>query len=157
MIIEKQVANYVKTAIEVTDISLLSNEEYEAAKDNIPAVNIWWWLCSPSWLSCLVSCVGLNGIVGGNSYHVSNGDIGVRPVMRFKPEFANIPTGDKLRLDGFLWTVIAPGLALCDSAICTMPFRKDWKAEDANHYETSDIKAYLDKRFAKYLTTEITA
>ncbi len=157
MNIEKQVTSYVEIAIKVTDISLLSNEEYEATKDNIPAVNDWWWLCSPSWLSHLVVCVGPNGVVGGNGNHVTNGDIGVRPVMRFNTESANILTGDTLRLDGILWTVIAPGLALCDEIICKMPFRKDWKAKDVNCYEASDIKAYLDKRFAKYLVAEITA
>lgn len=142
--------------IDITDITLLSIEEYEVAKDNIPSVDGWWWLRSPNCFSLYATCVRPGGGVNGNGHIVNGYYIGVRPAIRINPKSVDLQIGDKVRLKGFTWTYVSEGILLCDSIITQMPFRKDWKAEDANRYEASDIKAYLDKRFAKCLATEIT-
>ena len=47
MKVDKVIKNTQPAELEVAEITLLSEEEYEAAKENIPAVNTWWWLRSP--------------------------------------------------------------------------------------------------------------
>ncbi len=131
--------------IDITDITLLSIEEYEAAETNIPSVDGWWWLRSPNCLGLYAACVRPGGGVNDNG-HIITGYIGVRPAIRINSKSVNLQIGDKVRLEGFTWTYVSEGILLCDSIIIKMPFRKDWKAEDANHYEASDVKAYLDKR-----------
>lgn len=37
--------------------------------------------------------------------------------------------------------------ALCDNIIGKCVFREDWKAKEANEYEASDVKKYVDKWF----------
>ena len=43
-----------------------------------------------------------------------------------------------------MWTMIGDSLALCDDVVGSCAFRKNWKAQDANIYEKSDIKKWLE-------------
>lgn len=138
--------NEIKHA-SIIEITLLSIEEYEASEDNIPPLAHWWWLRSPGILSRSAACVRPGGGVCGNGYYVNYANIGVRPALRVNPESINlsiIPIRGKTRFGGEIWTRIAEDVFLCDRNICQMPFRKDHQA-DANCYDTSDIKPYLDE------------
>ena len=47
-------------------------------------------------------------------------------------------------LAGHTWTVIADDLVLCDDIVGYACFRKDHNAKDANDYEASDVKKWLE-------------
>ena len=154
MVVERQVTSYVKTAIEVTDISILSVEEYRVAEDNIPPLNEYWWLRSPGNYGSVAACVCPDGNVGVFGSRIIDDSVGVRPTLRIHPKSVNLQIGDKVRFYGRIWTYIAKGILLCDEIICRMPFRGDGQADDANDYEKSDIKAYLDTWFRDYVKRE---
>lgn len=136
----------------VEGITLLSIEEYKVAEPNIPLVDDWWWLRSPGDNSWSAACVAPGGGVVGFGCSVGNVLVGVRPALRFNPKSAKLPIGAKVRVESFTWTHVTDGILLCDSIITRrMPFRKECKAEDANVYETSDVKKYLDKMFANIM------
>lgn len=67
----------------------------------------------------------------------------------------NLDIGDKFKFYNHVWTVISNTYALCDDEFCKMTFRKDLTAKDANVYEKSDIKKYLDNEFEKMKDTDI--
>lgn len=146
MKVKKQVTGYVETSIEVTDISILSANEYKTAEKNIPLVNGWWWLRSPGDGAHSAVCVRPSGDICDCGCH----DIGgVRPAIRINPKYVDLQIGDKVQLEGCTLTYISEGILLCDYIMIKMPFRKDWDAKDANCYEASDIAAYLAKRFRR--------
>lgn len=130
----------------IIEITLLSIEEYEEAKDNIPQSQYtYWWLRSPGYFSDYAACVSP---VGGADYiglGVANVYAGVRPALRVNPAPLNLQIGEKAQYSGRTWTYVEEGILLYDGIICKMPFRQDWQAEDANDYEASDIKPYLDE------------
>lgn len=131
-------------ANDLLEITLLSIEEYKAVKDHIPTVASNWWLRSPGFNGVCAAYVGPYGSVSDIGY-VCFDKIGVRPVFRVNQETLSLPIGEKASVEEFVCTRISEDLLLCDSIICEMPFRKDGAA-DANNYELSDIKKYLDLR-----------
>lgn len=129
--------------IDVVGITLLSKEEYLQAKEYIPFTKRTWWLCSPGNLDWTAACVD-----GGYVYYggVSNG-LGVRPALKINNP--NLSLGDKLEFASHKWTVISDSTALCDDIIGRCAFRTDWEPEDANDYEASDIKYWLENWWNK--------
>ncbi len=149
MIGMKQITQYVPVDIDITGITLLSIDEYEATKKNIPPLDALdeWWLRSPGNLSRRAACVRPHGVDDLGRY-VESHYIGVRPALRINPKSANLQIREKIRLGGFIWTYVSEGTLLCDSIITYMPFREDWRAKDSNEYEASDVKKFLEKWFA---------
>lgn len=129
----------------ITDVTLLSIEEYEANKDSIPPIFECWWLRSPGSDSSNVANVYDDGYVNDDNVDYDNN---VRPVVALRlPEsgISNLNVGDKIEMAGHTWTILRDGLALCDDVVGRAAFRKDWKAKDANVYEVSDIKKWLER------------
>ncbi len=133
---------------DILEITLLSAEEMDAAKENIPIFEGWWWLRTPGARSDYVRCVNPEGDIDNDGRFVCGDMVGVRPALRIRPASADLPIGSKFLFGELSWTVIAPGLALCDGYLCTMYFRKFYQEADANMYETSDIRKYLNEWFA---------
>ena len=141
--IYKQIVTEEERKIEIDEITLLSVEEYETYQNAIPKITLWWWLRSPGTYDVgTATDVGTDGCM----YNISvTSDDGVRPALRIKnPESSNLKIRDKFRLAGYMWTIIGDGLALCDDVFGNCAFRKNWKAQDANIYEKSDIKKWLE-------------
>ena len=115
--------------------------------DCIPLLDDWWWLRSPGYDSNSAAYVYLGGSVLYIGHLVCNDYGAVRPVvvLRLNPESVNLQIGDKLHFAGYAWTMIAPDMALCDDVVGQTCFRKDWQAPDANDYEKSDVKVWLEK------------
>ena len=143
MKVQKHIVTTEEHDVDITDITLLSIEEYEECKEYIPHVSHWWWLRSPGYLSSTAAYVLSDGGVYDCGLLVYNAESGVRPALRIS-NLESFNLGDKFSLAELEWTVISKDLALCDSFIGTMPFRSDWQAEDANIYDKSDIKKWLD-------------
>ncbi len=79
---------------------------------------------------------------GSDVYH----DHGVRPVLLISNlRSLNLKEGDKVEWGDYTWTIISDQYALCDKCIAWLPFREDLEAKDANVYEKSDVKKYLDQ------------
>lgn len=134
------------SALQIQDVTLLSSEEYEAAKKDIPPLDDWWWLRSPGLNSIYAAGVRSGGSVYADGYGVSIAGGVVRPALRISNlKSLDLQIGDKISdLAGHTWTVIANDLILCDDGIGQHCFREDRKAEEANVYEKSDIKKYLE-------------
>ena len=146
MEIEKIIETTKKEEIDITEITLISAEEFEEAREIIPPGNeVWWWTRTPVAGDAgrvRVVSAGGGGALGGNG---AGGSYGVRPLAIFNPKSSNLKIQDRFKLAGETWTVIAEGKALCDRCIDCRPFRNDWRAPDANVYEKSDVKAWLDE------------
>ncbi len=137
---------------EILGISLLSVTEAMAADNNIPLVAAYWWLRTPSY-DHMTAVVSNDGSVITNGGNVDNAHFAVRPVLYADMESESVlPIGEKILFGDRIWTHIAKNVFLCDEVIAWMAFRKDRKAADANAYEASDIKKYLDTWLSRTLS-----
>ena len=130
----------------IEEITLLSIEEVELAKQNVPDVfkeNASWWLRSPGYLNSHAAYVSNGGIVYADGRVVDRKN-GLRPALRIDDLKANnLRIGDKIQVANRDWTVISNDLALCDEIIQREPFNYD--KTHGNNYESSHIKEVLDK------------
>ena len=98
---------------------------------------------------------------GGSGYgsgdYVHSDGICVRPALRILNLASyNLHAKDTIRLAGKRWTVISDDLILCDEIVGNCAFRDDYEAPDANDYEKSDVKKWLEN-WAAENGIEITA
>ena len=128
----------------ISGITLLSVEEYLQCRNIVPITHCWWWLRSPGLSSSYVADVSIDGSVSYYGYSVYIGYGAVRPGLVFNSKSSNLQIGDKIELANYTWTVINNDMMLCDESIGNTCFRKDWRAYDANDYEKSDIKVWLE-------------
>ena len=124
----------------IIGITLLPKFDYYSLSHNIPALDEPWWLKPAE------SCSNMCAIADGRSYVSDAADVpAVRPALIAKAY--NFTVGHEVDYGGKRWTYIGDNYFLCNTAFCKMAFRKDENAADANDYESSDIKAYLDNWF----------
>jgi hypothetical protein len=147
MKIYKEVAKHDDAVLEVSEITLLSVEEYNAAKEYIPEAKYCWWLRTAGNTPIDAALVLAFGRLREAGYIVSS-EKAVRPALRVSNfEALNLVPGNKvIDFAGCNWTVIAKDMMLCDSSIGDHCFRlrKDLHKSDANVYEASDVKKYLE-------------
>ena len=127
-------------------ITLLSIEEYEKAKDYIPHTYNCWWLSSRGIYGAVVFVDGYVNRICDKYYCVSK-EYGVRPALKIKNEKhigCCYSPGDQIDICGVMWTVLPGDILLCNDIIGECAFRKDWRASDANDYEVSDIKKWIE-------------
>ena len=130
--------------MEIKEITLLSKEEFESCKEFIKPFEGWWWLRSPG-RRCNALCVASqNNFYGASGLIVDKTFVSVRPALRIDPDSSGITPGKEIQLAGQTWTAVSGSLMLCDQEITKMGFRDDWQAPDANCYDTSDVRKYLE-------------
>lgn len=141
--------NKIITSTEPIDITftgarLLAKEEVEELPKRLRLHTNWWWTNSANALySSIVLCVfGDSGCVS-NEY-TCNANV-ARPALLFKSKSLKI--GDRFSVAGLEFEVITDDLAFCLSDIGECRFRNDVEAKDANQYETSDVKKFVDNWF----------
>lgn len=138
----KIIYKYEPIQIHVTEITLLSWEEYNMCKDEILGRFEWWWLRSSIKPLGFVTNVCNDGTI--DCTRVDHEYTDVRPALVLANfNSLNLEAEDKLEFAGYQWTVLSCGKLLCDESVGKTCFRKDWKAEDSNNYEKSDIKIWL--------------
>ena len=142
-----------KDVIEITGITgatLLSVEEAEKLDRGILKASGCWWLRSPGMYGDWAPFVdGVDGDVYDIGRDVDK-SFGVRPALIISNlESSNLPMGDNFTFGDHSFTIISDCYALCNDFVGRCAFRKDWKAEDANVYEASDVKKFVDDWFAK--------
>ena len=120
---------------------LLSEEDREYSN--------WWWLRSPGYSQGYAASVNLDGSVHYCGDDVDYADDCVRPALKINLESSGLTIGDTFSFGGKTFKIISDDLAFCLEDIGTHCFRKDWKAPDANVYEASDVKRFVDAWFEK--------
>lgn len=129
--------------------TLLSAEEAETLLSKEErAYNNWWWLRTPGNYSAYACDVNYYGGVNDIGHLVYNYSSGVRPALNIDASASNITVGDVFMFGGKEFKVLSPKLAwMHKDDIGNCAFRQDWKAEDANNYEASDVKKFVDAWF----------
>ena len=130
--------------IQIDGITLLSVEEAGKVPNSQRAIGKVWWLRSPGDFDISTASVLGDGSVSDYGYHVNLNVLGVRPALIFDLESSNLQINDQIVLAGYTWTVIDGGYALCNEIVRNTCFRENWGAKDANQYEASDIKKWLE-------------
>ena len=118
------------------EIFLLSKEEYEKHKKNIPVVNNWWWLRSPGYSSRSTAYVDLDGSVDFFGYYVGNDSDSVRPALQILNH--NFKVGDRFIEADFPWIVISENIAIAEVPIAFRRFDPS-----SNDYQNSEIRKFL--------------
>jgi hypothetical protein len=139
---------------EITDVTLLSKEEYTEFKDNILLnSNGVWWLRSSGNYQRNAADVNFDGSLRNDD--VSDMDCCVRPALICDLGSSNLGVGNKISLAGYNWTVISTSvnvtddpyngkaIILCDDFVGQTAFRLDRDAANANVYDASDVKVWL--------------
>ena len=148
MIVEKVITTTQATTqadVDITEITLLSVEEAEKLDEDTRYIGDPWWLRSPGDFDDFAAIVNPNGVVYADGSYVDS-TYGVRPALTISNlQASNLRIGDQFILADEQWTVIGKDKALCDDIVGRAPFRKAWKAPDANDYEKSDVKRWLKK------------
>ena len=135
MTIEKLV--YQPIDIRDYTVTLLSKEEYLKNKEFIPLLKDAWWLCSQGPYDSRAMYVdGGSGDIYDFGSHVRR-ILGMRPALKIQ-DCHNLVPGDKIRISGYVFTILHENLAICDTCICRSIF--DY---ESNNFETSYIRSYL--------------
>lgn len=140
---------YCKEGLLITGATLLSAEEAEKLPQHLRSYKGWWWLRSPGYYQDVAVLVNTGGSVYYGGSFVIN-DFGyVRPTLRISAlESSNLLyIGDRFEFGGAEFEVVSDRLAFCTGDIGCCAFRRDWKAEDANVYEASDVKQFVEEWF----------
>ncbi len=134
----------------ITGVTLLSASEAKNLNKEILKADKNWWLRSASDRDSIAACVyGDDGYVYRNGYYVHR-SFGVRPALEISDlESSGYKIGESVYFGGHSFTIISDTYALCDDMIGECAFRKDSEAENANEYEASDIKRYVETWFEK--------
>ena len=152
MKIKKQIITTKDIELEIKGITLLDIDEYESCKDIAPLSAVWWWLRAPGSISYYAAYVIDFGYVDYYGDNVSCVG-GVRPALIYNPTEI-VKVGDKVEVAGYLWTIISDNMMLCDDIIGKSAFEKDWRADDANDYEKSDIKKWIEKWYEENIEND---
>ena len=109
----------------------------------------WWWLRSPGHYQGNAASVTYDGSVNYLGDDVDYGDDCVRPALKISLKYSDYKIGDIFKFGNKTFKILSDDLAFCLEDIGTHCFRKDWKAPDANVYEASDVKRFVDVWFEK--------
>lgn len=154
MKIEKVVTTTKTEELEILGATLLSAEEAETLLTEAERVyDNWWWLRSPGDDQNHAAGVRSDGSVDDDGHYVLNGNDCIRPALKiFNLQSSNLDIGDRFKFGGQIFKIISEDLAFCEGDIGRGCFRKDWEEEEANHYETSDVKKAVDNWFEQSIT-----
>lgn len=130
--------------IAINEARLLTKEEVEALPERFKLYDNWWWTSTAN-VANPVSAWFVSGPYGYLIRNIVDSEGSVRPTLIF--ESKDLEVGDKFLIGEKEFEVIKESLAFCTSDIGECAFREDFEAEDANDYEKSDIKKYIDKWF----------
>ena len=130
--------------------TLLSVEEVkELLSDEDRAYYEWWWTRTVGTDNHCVADIS----VYGNIYTKGNRpdldySIVVRPVLIISGlKESGFGIGDTFKFDGKIFKIISENLAFCTEDIGHHQFNNDFKAEDANIYDNSEVRRFVDEWF----------
>ncbi len=141
---------YMNNVLEITGVTLLPIEEAREVDEDMLKADQDWWLGSRGLYDDIAACV-----YGDDGYVDDYGNIvlfsfGVRPALKISNlEYSSLKIGDSITFGDHDFTILSDRYALCNDIIGECVFRQDWKAKDANEYEASDVKKYVDDWFIR--------
>ena len=145
MLVQKHTTDDVD--LDITGATLLSIEEAEKLPLEMGKYDTWWWLRSPG-TDSNAAYVYYDGTPRRNGDYVENSDNTVRPALQIENlKSSNLQIGDTFDFGGKAFKIISNNLAFCLTDIGEYCFREDYRAEDSNKYEKSDVKKYVDDWF----------
>lgn len=144
-----EIKEYDKS-MKITNAILLSSveaEKYLTKEDR--KYNHWWWLRSPGYCQNLAARVDIDGSVYYCGFYVNIDNFCVRPALKISNlKSSNFNIGDKFEINGYNFKIISDNLAwMYKQDIGKYYFREDSEAKNANDYEYSDVKKYVDNWF----------
>ena len=147
MRVQKYVTKTQVQELIVNSITLLPAKVFEECGKRIPLLETYWWLRDAGETSRESRAMGVyyDGTLDQYGTIVKSTIYAVRPALEVNQTGGDWGVGDKFRLFGYDWTIISDRYALCDSSIGTCCFREDDQAEDADQYEASDVKKFVEK------------
>lgn len=149
--VNAKVVSRIETSVDIVGATLLTiEEEVEALPNHLRPYTNWWWLRSPGYISRLATYAHLDGSVDDLGNLVHNCNASVRPALQIANlKSTDLKVGDSIFFNDKEFEIISDTLAFCKTDIGTHWFRKDWQAEDANDYEESDVKKFVDDWFER--------
>lgn len=151
----KEIKTTKEECINIIGVTLLEKEDYLANKDIISFLGERWWTRTPADFgdhTCVEVIEDPNySIAGVNSF------MAVRPALIVSSVNSRlVKKGDKYLLGGMSWTAIkrvdSNKLLLADESIGVKQFRAGVRAADADDYEKSKIKKWLEEWYEDFLT-----
>ena len=144
----------------IKGITLLSAEEAEnllteeQRKCKFEGERCCWWLRTPGNNQDRAAFVNGDGSVRYYGIIVYFAFDCVRPALILSTlkssnlkSIEELGVGEHFEFGGYTFTVISNKYALCDEVIAETAFREDREAKDANVYEKSDVKKFIDNWF----------
>lgn len=134
--------------LKIIGATLLRINEAEILPDYLRKYNRIWWLRSPGHTQDYAASVYYNGSVSYYGDFVCNNRDAVRPALKISNlKSSGLKVGDRFYFGDVEFEVISSDLAFCRTDIGCCAFRKDWEAADANIFESSDVKKFVDEWF----------
>lgn len=142
--LQKKVEQKTPIGFEDDPIFLLSKEEYEKYKNNIPKFSAWWWLRSSNEDFYYAAIVDTNGSVIDCDLLNEDRNL-VRPALRISHLKCNTvlnydSTGTRFFALGATWKIIDDEE---DIAIAEMPLMSYQFDTESNNYEESEVRKKL--------------
>lgn len=137
--------------IEIAEATLLSETEAREwlTQDERMYKNRWWLRTQGNWVN-YAQCVFRIGQIDKDGTFVSFQNICVRPALKINITDPCVSKGDTFRFGGYEFKIINSELAwMYKDDIGPYLFRYDSGADDANDYEVSDVKKYIEEWLKK--------
>lgn len=158
MKVKKIITSITELDLDITGATLLTIKEAEKLPKRLRKYNElrWWWLRSPGYYYRHVAVVDIDGSIYDYGSYVSCDRIAVRPVLTISNfKSSDLKIGDIFEFGGKQFEIISNDKAFCLTAIGEYAFRNDWEAQDADDYEKSDVKQFIDKWFKENINEEV--
>lgn len=154
MRVRKIYISTVELELDISGATLLTIEEAEQLPKRLKVYKNWWWLRSRGNNSCLVTIIDYDGFIDFHGDYITS-DNDVRPLLMISNlESSNLQIGDTFKFGGKKFEIISNDKAFCLDDIGTCSFKSDWETLDANDYEKSDVKQFIDKWFKESINEE---
>lgn len=132
--------------LRIKEITLLTKEEYDSYKDNIPLLEKRWWLRThgeDKYIRDTFMTVEENGLINHDGVSPNVIYIYVRPVLHI---LEDLIVGSTFRFKGVRWVVISKNTAICEKHVGCQDF-----GPLVDDYDKSRVKNFLWNRLkSKY-------
>lgn len=150
MKVTRLITTELEVDLDISGATLLTVEEAKKLPEGLRKYDGWWWLQSRGYGCRYVKIVYNEGDISDVGRIVDFDGGGVRPALIISNiESTNFKIGHTFLFGEKIFKIISKDRAFCLEDIGTCVFKKDWQASDANDYEKSDIKKYVDEWFEK--------
>lgn len=154
MKVTRNITTELELNLEITEATLLTADEAEKLPERLRKHVDGWWLQSCGCHSDHAACVYPDGRVFRDGDYVCL-YYSVRPALVISSlESSGLKIGDIFNFGYKQFEIISNNKAFCLTNIGTYVFKIDFNVLNANDYEKSDVKTYVDEWFWYYTNIE---